>query len=169
MARGLFWLALVGVIVSGVDYAARHITKGRTFSVLSPAHREAMAWVARETPGSRFVIRSPDTNWSEDEVAEWFPVLSNTVSLNTVQGTEWLPNGRFGELVAKEEVVRNAAECDEIVRSVRLYGAPTHVWVEPDRPEYLFPSRSDCFENDPAFTEVYRNPGVVIFRTSAAP
>ena len=58
---------------------------------LKPDERAAMAWVAAGTPAqARFLVIS-DTFWAADRVAEWFPALTDRVSVTTVQGSEWLP------------------------------------------------------------------------------
>lgn len=58
---------------------------------LVPAERGAMAWVASDTPkDARFLIIS-ETYWAADRTAEWFPALTDRVSVATVQGSEWLP------------------------------------------------------------------------------
>ena len=62
---------------------------------LSPGEREAMAWVAGNTPpGGRFLVVSPGEE-SIDYTAEWFPVLAQRVSVTTYQGYEWLGSDVF--------------------------------------------------------------------------
>jgi hypothetical protein len=62
---------------------------------LSEDQREAMAWVRQATPANaRFIVLTGDY-WASDRAAEWFPVLAGRKSLNTVQGSEWLPAGEF--------------------------------------------------------------------------
>jgi len=56
--------------------------------------REAMAWVRDETPeDARFVVLS-DEIWSRSDEAEWFPYLTDRISVTTMQGREWLPDWR---------------------------------------------------------------------------
>jgi hypothetical protein len=60
--------------------------------------RAAMAWVARNSPAdARFlVVTGPGhTGVWGDRVSEWFPVLAQRVSLATMQGREWINDGRF--------------------------------------------------------------------------
>jgi hypothetical protein len=62
---------------------------------LSQADLAAMQWVKANTPaGARFIVISGQT-WAIDPVAEWFPALAERESVNTPQGTEWLPCGEF--------------------------------------------------------------------------
>ncbi len=66
---------------------------------LSHGDREAMAWIKNNLPaGSPFLVISGITGAGEDYVAEWFPILTGSVSLSTPQGMEWLPGGRFTQL-----------------------------------------------------------------------
>jgi hypothetical protein len=59
---------------------------------LQPAEREAMRWIAANTPmDSTFLVLASTFSWEEDHVGEWFPVLAERRSVLTVQGTEWLP------------------------------------------------------------------------------
>jgi hypothetical protein len=70
-----------------------------TLTSLSSDERDAMRWVARNTPAaSRFFV-VPEVGWPYDKVSEWFPVLAQRPSLATVQGREWLPNGDFARYV----------------------------------------------------------------------
>ena len=151
--------------------SAHFLMDSKTASTLTPAQRAAMAWVAREAPGSRFVIVDEDA-WYEDKVAEWFPVLADAVSLGTVQGTEWLPDERFRRLGDVEHTVRDAKTCQALLDALPLYGGePTYVWVQayPASAERNRPSvRPECVEASDGFVEVFRNPAVIIFRKRAA-
>lgn len=61
---------------------------------LTPSDRSAMDWVANNVPQqSRFVILTGETEAFADAVSEWFPVLSKSASIATIQGSEWLPDG----------------------------------------------------------------------------
>jgi hypothetical protein len=61
---------------------------------LPAPEREAMAWIADQTPaGSTFLVLSPKASWEVDYVLEWFPALAQRKSVLTVQGSEWLPGG----------------------------------------------------------------------------
>jgi len=63
---------------------------------LTPSDRIAMDWVANHiSPQSRFVILTGETEAFGDSVSEWFPVLSKSNSIATIQGYEWMPGKRF--------------------------------------------------------------------------
>lgn len=76
---------------------------------LSPAEREAISWARDNSPeGARFVVIPILRAWAVDAPSEWFPALSGRYSLSTVQGSEWLPGGRFDIL---KEQHKSLAEC----------------------------------------------------------
>ena len=63
---------------------------------LTPSDRIAMDWIAHNIPQqSRFVIVTGETEAFGDSVSEWFPVLTKSNSIATIQGYEWLPGKRF--------------------------------------------------------------------------
>ena len=167
----LLALAWLGITALALTNSALFLMASKKASTLTPAQRAAMAWVAREAPGSRFVIVDED-DWYEDKVAEWFPVLANALNLGTVQGSEWLPDDRFKVLGDVEHTVRDAKSCDALINALPDYrGDYDYVWVQayPASKVRNRPSvRPDCFENSGRFGEVFRNPAVVIFRKRAA-
>jgi hypothetical protein len=66
---------------------------------IAPEDREAMAWVKANTDAdSSFIVVPSSPRWWLDATAEWFPALAGRTSLNTVQGTEWLAGGVYGQL-----------------------------------------------------------------------
>lgn len=68
-----------------------------------------MLWVKQNTPsGSTFLVLSSVADWQLDRYSEWFPVLANRTSINTVQGTEWLPNNAYS---SSEEKYKNLKQC----------------------------------------------------------
>lgn len=63
---------------------------------LTAADRRAMDWVANNIPPeSRFIILTGEAEAFGDAVTEWFPVLSKSNSIATVQGYEWMPGRLF--------------------------------------------------------------------------
>ncbi len=85
-------------------------------TVLSPATREAFAWVKANTPpGSRFLVLTGNTE-SElfcDAPLEWFPALTDRISLTTVQGSEWLPGDRFARVASASRAVANCTDSEQ--------------------------------------------------------
>jgi len=75
---------------------------------VSPENREAFQWVADNTPAdSRFIVVTGNTDLFADWTLEWFPVLTNRVSLTTVQGREWLDNQQFLERVGDIQLLQH--------------------------------------------------------------
>ncbi len=63
-----------------------------SLNTLPAGERQAMAWIASETPpDERFLVLASTWSWEEDMVGEWFPVLAQRPSTITPQGAEWLP------------------------------------------------------------------------------
>lgn len=82
----LFFYAFAGAVLSNQVYPQVS---------LSASDRAALDWVAENVPqGSRFVVVSGKSEAFADSVAEWFPVLTGSVSLSTIQGWEWMPDFR---------------------------------------------------------------------------
>ena len=53
--------------------------------------RTAMQWVKENVPASAsFLVLTDRPDPFSDPVAEWFPVISDRTSQNTLQGREWL-------------------------------------------------------------------------------
>ncbi len=70
--------------------------------------RDAMRWVATNTPvDSQFLVIS-DQLWAVDRASEWFSVLADRRSVATVQGYEWLPD--FGERFDSYAEIQKCAE-----------------------------------------------------------
>ena len=59
---------------------------------LLPEERQALNWIVDNTAkDSRFLILTGDAALS-DPLSEWFPALTERVSIVTVQGHEWTPD-----------------------------------------------------------------------------
>ena len=83
-------LVLAATLVLGVIGAVKSplVPNSPLFS-LSPANRDAMAWVASHTPANaRFAVVSGIVGYI-DATSEWFPVLAQRESIATIQGYEW--------------------------------------------------------------------------------
>lgn len=79
-----------------------------TLAGLPRGEREAMEWVAENTPLASGVLVIPSvTWWGTDSTSEWFPVLADRASVATVQGHEWL--GDISQQIASYEAVQQCA------------------------------------------------------------
>ena len=92
----LAFLLLLYAPAAAIGSAA---SAGSPLFALKPSEREAMAWVRENTPdNARFLIPPVTKFWALDASSEWFPALAGRYSVATVQGAEWLPEGRFKQL-----------------------------------------------------------------------
>jgi hypothetical protein len=76
---------------------------------LSPANREAMAWVAEHTPADAQFAVVTGYGWWVDATAEWFPVLAQRHSVATVQGYEWMGKGAWSARVDRDTALQLCA------------------------------------------------------------
>jgi hypothetical protein len=153
------------------------ISNTALLSALTPAERDAMAWVASHTPSdARFAVLS-ERGWADDRQAEWFPVLAERVSLSTAQGAEWLPLGTFRERLRSIQTLEQCGSSD---------GACLDAWAADHGlaydyvflPKYRAGVRLDgndtwccmglrsALRADPRFVLVYDGPGATIFEHS---
>jgi hypothetical protein len=137
-------------------------------TALTRADRDAMRWVARQTPASsRFVVITGRSPWAVDKVGEWFPALTGRVSLGTVQGREWLPD--FAKRV-KENDQELQARCRQadggcLREWASATGRPfTHVFVSKSTlpPELCCERLASALRNDASYRVVYDGPGALI-------
>ena len=83
----LIFYAFFGTVLSDQVYPKVSLTS---------SDRAAMEWVAGNIPPqSRFLILTGETEAFADAVAEWFPVLSGSYGVATIQGYEWMPDKIF--------------------------------------------------------------------------
>ena len=69
---------------------------------VSPENQKAFEWIASNTPSdSNFIVVTGNTDLFADWTPEWFPTLTNRISLTTIQGYEWLDGKGFSERVRK--------------------------------------------------------------------
>ena len=134
---------------------------------LSRGEREAMDWVARQTPRSAGILVVGGTTWEIDRHSEWLPVLGRRRSVATVQGWEWLPAGEFAERKREYNDVQACAwwstECLE--NWSRATGEEYDYVYLPKRP-----GQGCCAQlrlslaRDPGYRLSYDGPGATIYR-----
>ncbi len=147
---------------------------GGSFTALSPDERDAMAWVQASTPANaRFAVVTGDT-WALDRSSEWFPVLSDRVSVATVQGYEWVPHDGFKQ---QKEVYKTLQECStETPSCITDWSRSTGVtfdYVYVARREIqhgMFDNHVPCctglvelMKNDPDYVMIFQNTDATIF------
>jgi hypothetical protein len=139
---------------------------------LDGGDRAAMRWVATSTPAPSRVLVITGATWSNDRVAEWFPVLAQRRSVATVQGSEWLPGGEFTRRLDAYEALSNCASRD--VACVEQWAASTgnpftHLYVTRTMGKKGMPGTDCCTavvasaQSDPRYRRIYDGPGAAIF------
>jgi len=162
---------LIGhLVLSGVIWPHNLVTP------LSSVEREAMTWIASNTPSdARFLVVTGD-EWGVDRSQEWFPALADRVSVTTTQGYEWVP-GAFAARADANDLARACAwqVSDCIVDWVRETGITfDYVYVAKRAsamPQIVGQQLDDCCEalreslnRDKRFVIVFDNDGATIYR-----
>ena len=75
-------------------------------------------------PGTRFLVVT-DAPWYADDVSEWFPALTDGISVVTPQGTEWHGAGVFDQAVEDHAAAQSCA--DETMACIAAWSAATHI------------------------------------------
>jgi hypothetical protein len=78
---------------------------------LSKAHQTAMAWIKENTPpDSRFILLTPGSDYPmRDPIQEWFPALTERISLTTMQGQEWTLGPNFAQTTTENRKLQACA------------------------------------------------------------
>ncbi len=80
---------------------------------VSQDDRVAMEWVKNNTSvDSQFLVLAASGGWESDSILEWFPALSNRISLSTVQGSEWLPDDQFKTHIERYKQLQSCTNKD---------------------------------------------------------
>jgi len=66
---------------------------------IKPAERNAMEYIANNTPSDAKFVVVTSSEWYSADAAEWFPYLSDRQSITTPQGLEWVSTSDFNEIV----------------------------------------------------------------------
>jgi hypothetical protein len=139
---------------------------------VTPEQREAMRWASRETPSdSRFLVM-PTGVWPADKESEWFPALSDRVSVATVQGREWLHDHEFDKWIAAHESLQTcsyaSARClDDWINETKT--GFTHVYLPTYSSGECCPGLQASLERDFRYTKVYDGAGGPIFQRTDMP
>jgi len=152
-----------------------------SLSALPFDERAAMAWARTNTAEqSRFLVVTGES-WAVDRSAEWFPALTGRVSVATVQGSEWLPNGGFAAQLSRDQAVQACAVegSDCLAGWSRTTGiALDYVYIDrrpPVRSQPSLPASEYSWaleyalRADPNYRVVYDGSGAVIFAVVRPP
>ncbi|MCX7608644.1 MAG: glycosyltransferase family 39 protein [Anaerolineales bacterium] len=139
-------------------------------SVLSAADRQAIAWVAEQTPAnSRFLIMDWYRVSTLSPLTEWFPALSQRQNLTTIQGREWL-NGEE-HFTIKTDLYIDLYNClDQDAACLETWAAQNeetfdYVYLSHQTPGggVRVSRLSDSLRAAPAYRLVYETAEVLIF------
>jgi len=146
-------------------------------AALPESQRQAMAWIRSSTPaGSEFAVISGIRLAGIDYVSEWFPALTDRVSVATPQGYEWFPGQVYD---ARWDLHTDLQDCgDQDVRClkawvVRSQSPFTHVYLVkvPDSAGAAEGTQDlyDSLSSSPDYEEIYGQGDVAIFAHHPAP
>ncbi len=106
---------------------------GKTIPRLQQTDYELFATIRKETPPTAsFLIITPEKNWWNDHIPEWFPALTDRKSILTVQGTEWLPQHEINRRIKFYQEIRrcNTEDVECIEYASRNNGVSfTHIYM----------------------------------------
>ncbi len=128
--RGLALGAVVLIIALGASVWAR-FDRSVPLSSLSAVQRDAMSWVALETPpDGRFLVVT-GSFWAVDATAEWFPVLAGRRSLGTIQGREFTSAEQWQSAVEASDDLERCADLDGqcVFEWMQRWGGVDYVFI----------------------------------------
>jgi hypothetical protein len=156
-------LVIATTLLFGLLFADGYLFTFRLANTsLTPADRNAFAWVRANTPAnSRFVIltgiRAPELDFFQ----EWFPVLAERQSHTTFQGSEWILGAGFYDRL---RTLSQLQSC-ETAACVRAWLAD-----HPQEFEYLLvrtvqrpPMFLDEIRKEPTYELVFEGDAALIF------
>lgn len=170
-SRAIGWGPTVAIaVVLSMATSSSLLATQNLLTPLSLGERQAMAWVANNTPkDSHFVIITPPPWWNTDRSSEWFPVLANRVSVITDQGYEWVAQySRRGQ--AKHDAQLCATQGGDCLESWGVSHEITfsHVYIAKVAPLQTGEldgawSLRNALGQDPRYILIYDGPGATIF------
>ncbi|MFC2036600.1 hypothetical protein ACFLYD_01340 [Chloroflexota bacterium] len=173
LGRDLLVAAVVGFLLLYTIFAA--LVLPAPMLSLPSEEREAMHWVADNTPEASTVLVVSYVRWPWDRSCEWLPVLGQRPCVNLVQGYEWLPgfSDRVDQHDALLECSGSAEDC--LGQWSSEYGVSfSHVFVPKwplDRTAAIPPPIQSpaamirSLDADPGYRLVYDGPGAVVYST----
>lgn len=172
LVRGPWLLQILLVSMAVQSAASTAYGYNPLLTGLSADERAAMDWAASSTPPtSSFIVITGEPWFGQDKASEWFPALAQRVSMDVVQGYEWV--GGFVERIARHEQLQACATqnsgCVENWASEHgIRFSYVYVTRRPANIEGVLIDRTAAIQaslrSDPRYEVVYDGPGAVIFR-----
>jgi hypothetical protein len=160
---------LINSIYQGFMLSQNHVSKGE---------QAAMQWIKDHTPReSKFLVITAESDPMCDSSGEWFPSLTKRTSLSTLQGQEWLPKNKFGELLGHrasiQSCINKGVEC--LNRETGYFGTDySYIYISTHTPTInCRPSDSSLLtpsgliaslEGMQGYSIAYRSEQVVLFQ-----
>jgi len=148
----------------------------RILDVLSADDRQAMTWVREHTPpDARFLVITDPIVWSTDCVSEWFPTLTERVSVATVQGYEWVPDSGFRKQLIRygglQECATSDARCVEdwarlhAAQDAYVYVRVRQVKADSGVTRPVLMAVRESLAASQSYRLVYDGPGATVFES----
>lgn len=150
------------------------VIRDNTYIRITAEDRQAFEWIGENTDTeSRFVIIT-NHFWAQDPVSEWFPTLTGRISTATVQGTEWLPEGRYTQAVIEARKLQHCVDqtpacvqawMEEAGRDFDyLYIRKLKIQTSPRELIPYDSALAELLREDSAYQLVYDGDGAAIFK-----
>lgn len=91
-------VAVIYTLVGSFTLQSSPYVRDGAYTSITSEKVQSFSWINNNTAQeSRFLVipKHYEDTWSINPLAEWFPALSKRQSINTAQGTEWLPDDQF--------------------------------------------------------------------------
>jgi len=114
---------------------AMYISNSELWEVkISAGEQRMLSWITSNTPDhSRFLILTGTTDLFCDPLLEWFPVLTQRVSVTTLQGREWFLGRQFVKFLTEGLTIENCANTQTPLSCIQNSAKPMGISYD-----YLF-------------------------------
>jgi hypothetical protein len=132
---------------------------------LSQGHRDAMQWIAANTPPeSSFIVITGIESSGLDYISEWFPAIAQRISMGTPQGYEWMGGDAFKR---RNQLHSDLQKCETItcLESNAMEAGDSLDYIYLALPEQTIETRSMLEEllSSTDFVVIYHSSEAIIF------
>jgi hypothetical protein len=149
----LVFCLMIGMQIFTLDFREARV---------SPEQREAFTWIKQNTStDSKFIIITGKTDLFSDDINEWFPVITNRVSLTTIQGYEWMGKGAFARRVPFMQGLQRCANLACVESTAKEAGFDYgYIYIASINSNLIYELKSAG-----KYSIVYEKNGMMIFTT----
>lgn len=116
---------------------------------VSTENQNAFQWVKFNTPeDSKFLVITGNTDPFADWILEWFPTLTDRISLTTIQGYEWLSESNFREHIYTIQSLQNCLAVNAPLKCVEVQSEKLATGYD-----YIYITRKSFSENKSTITQ----------------